>query len=225
MGNSNGVELEYCVLCDDCQACFGCVGLYKKQFHIFNKPYAKDEYWRRVDELKCAMLDDGLYGEFFPGKFSLSGFEHSTGAVYYDYRERDLERFGAIRVDVAQGLVLAPKREEAHVVHLRVDELPDCVDAVENGIVNSPIHDEELDRDFSIVPKELEMYQAKRWPLPRRHFIARLTHWLRHANSPFAIEVDCGSCGAKTTTYKNFTFPERVVYCMPCYTKFLERHG
>lgn len=225
MGSTNGVGLEYCAVCDDCQHCFGCVGLHKKQYHIFNKPYAPEEYWKRVDELKCRMLEEETYGEFFPGRFSLSGFEHSTGAAYYDYRERDLKRFGAIRVDAARGLVLAPKREEAHVVRLRVDELPDCVDAVKDGIVNSPIHDKELDRDFSIVPKELEMYQAKRWPLPRRHFIARLTHWLRHSNAPFPTDVMCGACGAKTTTYKSFLFPERVVYCMPCYTKFLEKNG
>lgn len=225
MGCSNGVELEYCAVCDDCQRCFGCAGLHKKEFHIFNKPYPKEEYWRRVDELKCAMLDDGSYGEFFPGKFSLSGFEHSTGAVYFDYRERDLERFGAIRVDPKQGLVLAPKREEAHVVRLRIEDIPDCIDEVSSEHVNTPIHDEELDRDFSIVPKELAIYKEKRWPFPRRHFITRLTHWLRHANSPFAIEVVCASCSAKTTTYKNFTFPERRVYCMNCYHGFIEKNG
>ncbi|MDA1038273.1 MAG: hypothetical protein O2877_01125, partial [bacterium] len=147
MGNKNSVSLEYCTMCDDCQNCFGCVGLHKKEYHIFNKAYSKDEYWKRVDEIKCRMLDSGEYGEFFPGKFSLSGFEHSTGAVYFDYRERDLERFGAIRVDPARGLVLAPKREDQHVVRLKVDDLPDCVDAATDEILNSPMHDEELDRD------------------------------------------------------------------------------
>ena len=172
------------------------------------------------------MLDDGSYGEFFPGKFSLSGFEHSAGAVYFDYRDKDLERFGAIRVDPARGLVLAPKREDQHVVRLRASELPDCVDAVQNGIVNSPIHDEELDRDFSIVPRELAMYREKRWPFPRRHFIARLTHWLRHANSPFSEEIACGRCGEKTRTYKNFVFGEdRIVYCITCYNAFIEANG
>ncbi len=226
MGNNNSLGLEYCAMCDNCQNCFGCVGLNKKEFYILNRPYSKEEYWCRVDELKCRMLDDGSYGEFFPGKFSLSGFEHSAGAVYFDYRKRDLERFGAIRVDAARGLVLAPKREDQHVVRLRASDLPDCVDEVKNGIVNSPIHDVELDRDFSIVPKELAMYQEKRWPLPRRHFIARLTHWLRHANSPFPMNVVCAECKKETKTYKNFVFGEdRRVFCLGCYNVFIETNG
>lgn len=226
MGHNNGVGLEYSAMCDDCQYCFGCVGLNKKEYHIFNKPYSKEEYWKRVDELKCRMLDDGSYGEFFPGKFSLSGFEHSTGAVYFDYRERDLERFGALRVDPARGLVLAPKREDANGHRLSSEDLPDCVDVVTGDMVNTPIRDEELGRDFSIVPQELEIYKKKRWPLPRRHFIARLTHWLRHSNSPFGIEIDCAKCGEKTKTYKNFVFQDgRVVYCMPCYHRFIEEKG
>lgn len=226
MGNNTCVGLEYSAMCDDCQNCFGCVGLHKKEYHIFNKPYAEGEYWRRVDELKCRMLDDGSYGEFFPGKFSLSGFEHSAGAVYFDYRERDLERFGAIRIDPARGLVLAPKREDQHVVRLRASELPDYVDDATSDIVNSPIHDEELNRDFSIVAREIAMYKANRWPLPRRHFITRLTRWLRHANSPFSEEVVCGGCKKATKTYKNFVFgSDRNVFCMECYNRFIEKTG
>ena len=53
---------EYSFNCYDSTNCFGCVGLRHKKFHIFNKPYSEEEYWKRVDELKCAMLDKGEYG-------------------------------------------------------------------------------------------------------------------------------------------------------------------
>jgi hypothetical protein len=226
MSCKNCTGLEYCVMCDECQNCFGCVGLNKKQYHIFNKKYSQEEYWQKVDELKCRMLADESYGEFFPGKFSLSGFKYSAGAVYYNYRERDLNRFGAIHVDASEGLVLAPKREDVHVVRLNVDDLPDCVDEVKSDVVNSPINDEELGRDFSITQKELNIYQAQRWPLPRRHFIARLTRLLRHANSPFPKNISCGRCRQTTRTYKNFVFEDdRNVYCMRCYNSFIEIGG
>jgi hypothetical protein len=44
-----------CIHCFDlrnCKNCFGCVGLRGKEFHIFNKPYSKEEYEKKVRELK-----------------------------------------------------------------------------------------------------------------------------------------------------------------------------
>lgn len=38
--------------CHDCVFCFGCVGLHKKEFHILNQPFKRDEYFRLVKELK-----------------------------------------------------------------------------------------------------------------------------------------------------------------------------
>ncbi len=38
--------------CRNCKNCFGCVGLNNKQYHIFNQPYSKDEYEKRIAELQ-----------------------------------------------------------------------------------------------------------------------------------------------------------------------------
>ena len=40
--------------CYDCVFCFGCVGLVKKEFHILNQPFRRDEYFRIVKDLKAA---------------------------------------------------------------------------------------------------------------------------------------------------------------------------
>ena len=40
--------------CHDCLFCFGCVGLVKKEFHILNQPFRRDEYFRIVNDLKAA---------------------------------------------------------------------------------------------------------------------------------------------------------------------------
>ncbi len=37
--------------CRGCKNCFGCVSLVNKEYHIFNKPYSKEEYERKVHEL------------------------------------------------------------------------------------------------------------------------------------------------------------------------------
>jgi hypothetical protein len=38
-------DLEYCIYCVGSKNCFGCVGLYKKEYCIFNKQYTKEEYF------------------------------------------------------------------------------------------------------------------------------------------------------------------------------------
>lgn len=40
--------------CHDSVFCFGCVGLVKKEFHILNHPFRRDEYFRIVKDLKAA---------------------------------------------------------------------------------------------------------------------------------------------------------------------------
>lgn len=40
--------------CYDCVFCFGCVGLVKKEFHILNRPFKRDEYFRTVAKLEVA---------------------------------------------------------------------------------------------------------------------------------------------------------------------------
>lgn len=46
------MDCSYCHDCFACQNCFGCVGLRRSQFHIFNTPYAKDEYEKKLAEVK-----------------------------------------------------------------------------------------------------------------------------------------------------------------------------
>ena len=37
--------------CRNCVDCFGCVGLRNKQYYVFNQPYSKEEYKKKVDSL------------------------------------------------------------------------------------------------------------------------------------------------------------------------------
>ena len=39
----------------DCNYCFGCVGLSKKDFHILNVPFPRTEYFKQVKRLREAL--------------------------------------------------------------------------------------------------------------------------------------------------------------------------
>lgn len=56
-------DCEYCELCFSCKNCFGCVGLQNKEFCILNKQYSKDEYFKKVAEIKAQMQQNGTYGK------------------------------------------------------------------------------------------------------------------------------------------------------------------
>jgi len=214
--------LEYCHNCQDCEYCFACVGLKRKKFCIYNKQYEEDEYWELVDELKCKMVDDGEYGEFFPAKFSQSGFQNSVGQLFYGYSDQELKSYGALKFDHKLGQVLAPKPEEADVVS--INNIPDSPGAADD-LVGKHIHDPELDRNFTIYPAELEMYKSKKWPLPRHHFVTRLINLTRHTNTPRKFKTDCAECEQSITAYKNLTFEERKILCPDCYLNYIEQYG
>lgn len=48
----NCVSSYFLYDCRDCENCFGCVGLFKKKYYIFNQPFSKDEYLAKIAELK-----------------------------------------------------------------------------------------------------------------------------------------------------------------------------
>jgi len=64
--------------CRNCQNCFGCVGLRNKQYYIFNKPYSKEEYKKKLEEFNLGSFKEltkqkELFGKIklsYPKKFS-----------------------------------------------------------------------------------------------------------------------------------------------------------
>jgi hypothetical protein len=52
-------ELIFCRDCIGCNACFGSINLRNKSYHIFNKPYSRQDYYKKIRE-----LDVGSYASF-----------------------------------------------------------------------------------------------------------------------------------------------------------------
>lgn len=49
----------------NCQNCFGCINLESKNYHIFNIAYSKEEYIKKLDELKAdARVWGNIYEQF-----------------------------------------------------------------------------------------------------------------------------------------------------------------
>ena len=47
---------KFLINCLGCRNCFGCVGLKNKNYHIFNKPYSKEEYETKIKEFNSGNI-------------------------------------------------------------------------------------------------------------------------------------------------------------------------
>ncbi|MFH1253724.1 MAG: hypothetical protein V1664_05370 [Candidatus Uhrbacteria bacterium] len=220
------INMEYCLDCYDCENCFGCVGLRKNSFCIFNKQYSEDEYWKKVDELKCAMLDCGEYGEYFPATFSENGLEYSMGEAFFGYSNEELVQFQAVLFDPKRGDVNSSSEATTELLLLDVNTIPDClVEINEEIFVGKPILDLILSRPFSVTRGEMAFYRKQNYPFPREHFLRRLKALIRTSNSPEPENRLCANCSREIISYRNSSFVVRRVFCKNCYLKFLEENN
>ncbi len=49
---SQSDNLRFCLDCIGCSECFGCVNLRNKKYHIFNKPYTKEDYFKQIEKFQ-----------------------------------------------------------------------------------------------------------------------------------------------------------------------------
>jgi hypothetical protein len=55
---SHSAYLSFCKNLSDCTYCFGCVGLSKKDFHILNQPFSRQDYFELTKKLKTEISRD-----------------------------------------------------------------------------------------------------------------------------------------------------------------------
>lgn len=48
----NCTDSEYCIFTKGCNNCFLCINVRQKQYYILNKPYSRQEYSRKIQEIK-----------------------------------------------------------------------------------------------------------------------------------------------------------------------------
>lgn len=65
----NSSNIDYCLHLENCHDCFGCVNLKNKRYCILNEQYEKDEYLKKVEDIKQQMIADGEYGQYLPSTY------------------------------------------------------------------------------------------------------------------------------------------------------------
>src|SRR3989344_152885 len=228
-------DLFYCDSCRGCSDCFGCVGLSKKQYCIFNKQYEKEEYFELIEKIKAQMSEipyiDKMgrkypFGEMFP--IELSPFSYNESAAF---EENPLSKKQAIIL----GYKWMDMEIKSYISTIKAEEIPDSVNDVKDDICNEVIEcpnkgkvETQCTSAYKILPDELAFYRQMKLPIPRYcpncRYHARLV-W----KNPFRFyERECmcdlsnhnhkEKCVNKFETMYAPDRPERI-YCKECYQK------
>jgi hypothetical protein len=218
-------DLEYCRNCYDCEHCFGCVGLYRKRFHIFNRPYEEDDYWQKVDELKGKMLERGEYGRPIPMSLSSSYFPESGLVSYLGAELNQWDITGIKKFDAsAEGAYGESRMVGKDVV--KVDLLPDDIkDLNPDEWLKRPIADPLTGRPFTLLKAEIDFYKKYNIAAPRRHFVSRMQELMSTMNTGWIEKTACHACQKVTTVALNKTYRNKKTLCHDCYLKYLEENN
>lgn len=200
-------NLLYCVQCtQDVKDCFGCVGLKKARYCIFNKQYSESEYRELTSKIVEHMKVTGEWGEFFPIEISPFSYNEAFGFDYYPMSKEEVLSNGWDWYDNHSERMY--KGPEYHV--------PENIDEVEDEVCNKILICEQTGKPFKIIPQELKFYRKMHLPLPKVSPNQRHLNRVAKRNPMKLWDRQCDKCGVGISTCYAPERPERV-YCEECY--------
>jgi hypothetical protein len=213
---------------------FGCAGLTKKQYCVFNKQYSKEAYEElvpRIIEHMQVMPYEGTrstrftrsgskidssqdsepifeWGQFFPVSMSPHYYNESLTNEYYPFsKEQVLER-GWYWYEGEDGTSYQGP----------AFEIPDTIEVVSDDIVDKVLNCEVSEKPYKLIKQELAFYRKLRIPIPRRSPDQRHRDRMAMRNERRLWDRECSECGKGVESSYSLEREERVL-CEECYLK------
>ena len=201
----NAHDVLYSVLCAGSNNCFGTVGVSKKKYCILNKQYSKEGYEELVPKIIKHMQGTEEWGEFFPINLSPFDYNETMAQDYFPLTEEEVkERSWRWR-----------KKEEKEYQQSNY-QIPDSIKEVSDEITNQVLSCKECNKNYKIIPQELNFYRQYSIPIPQNCSNCRLT-FLMHMRNPRRLwDRNCSKCQTPIQTTYSPDRPE-TVYCEECY--------
>lgn len=197
--------------CEECEYCFGCVGLRKKKYCILNKQYTKEEYERLIEKIKIDMKNRGEWGQFFPLSAAYSGYNLSLAQMQFPMTKEQALQFGAKWEEVVE-----PHYENI----VSGDDLPDSINQVNDDIVKQRILCPETKLSYNITQPELQFYREHGIPLPQRHFDWRTLERYKPFSFMGVVQKGaCCFCKKEIEHYYGLELGFKKVSCLECYQR------
>ena len=193
-------DLEYCSYCIGSVDCFGCIGLSKKKYCIFNKQYTKEQYFelrekiiKHMDEMPYfdSLGREYKYGEFFPSEFSPLAYNESLAQDYVPLGSEQAKE---------KGFVWREPNAREFQATVSGSDLPDSIADVSDDITKEVIACEACRRAYRIVPIELQFYKRIGLPSPHKCHNCRFSDRYQFINPPKLWARSCAACQNKFET-------------------------
>ena len=192
----------------DSRDLFGCVGLKRKSFCVFNRQYGQAEFESLVPRIIEQMKSTGEWGRFFPPRFSPFCYNESLAHEYVPLTEEE----------VCARAWHWREEAESRVKEAEFEAIEDCIADVGEEICEKILTCEASARHYRIMHPELEFYRKHHLPVPRLSPIARHLARERLRNGRRTWERKCARCGASVTTNFAPARPE-TIYCEGCFQR------
>lgn len=202
-------DSEFLANCRNVSYCFGCVGLENKKYCILNVQYTEEEYFKKVDEIKTAMLERGEYGEFFPLPETPYAYNGTFANIVFPLTKEEAESKEVFWYE-------EPAQQLGSLSLLEIDDLPKKTSEIGDDILTKAIRGT-TGRAFRLIKPELDMYHARNWSLPEKHPEARMVERFKYLNNFRLTKAQCVSCHKETDSMYS---PEAgfIIYCEECFT-------
>jgi hypothetical protein len=212
------LNAEYSYNCHGCSNIFGCIGLRKKNYCIFNKEYSKEEFLSLRKEIIKQMTDipyvdkNGIkysYGEFFPVETSPFGYNETVAQDYFPLTEAEIKDKGYNWLN--------RDKSEYNITH-KNEDLPENIKDIKNDILDIIIECENCKKGYKIIQSEYEFLKRFSLPIPRKCFECRHKERFVQVNPPRLWHRKCmhEDCANEFETSYSPDRPE-IVYCEKCY--------
>jgi len=217
-------DIEYSYMCESSSDLFGCVGLRKKQYCIFNKQYTEEEYKQLVSKIREQMnalpYKDKVgrtykYGEFFPAEISPFAYNESMSQEYFPLSREDA---------TSQGYKWYDAGDRNYKPTIKAKDLPSDIKNVKDSITSEIIACDHAGKNcdqlcvsaFKITPDELNFYRKLGVPLPRLCHNCRTFERLKQRTGLKLYLRNCAKCEKEIeTAYR--PDQKEIVYCEQCY--------
>ena len=205
----NGNNLEYCCfLTPNNKYCFGCNSLRNAEYCILNKQYTKEEYEKLREKIIAELKSKNLYGLFMPPELSPFAYNETVAQDNMPLTKEEALAQGFRWKDNLQ------KTEGRET--LKPDQIPDHIKDIGDNIIEEILACISCNRNYKIVPDELQFYRRMNLPLPRKCFFCRHTDRILRRGPMKFWNRHCVKCDKKIITNYAPDRPE-IVYCEKCY--------
>lgn len=198
-------NLSYCQYCWNSAYLFGCFGLKRKQYCVFNKQYSKEEYEILTKKIIAHMKTTGEWGEFFPAKFSPFGYNETSGQDYCPLTKEQA---------LAKGFNWKDEDKKDYLP--QTYSVPEFIKDVPESIIKEILQCKTCGKNFKVIIQELEFYKQNLLPIPEMCPDCRHAERVALRNPRKLWDRNCSKCGIAVKSVYDPQRPESI-YCEKCY--------